>query len=473
LPPLIAVETVIEGTKARGLYDPGANITIISYKFFKKLNKEMFESHDLRFNTMSGGDKFLGTASLRTKIFNIEKMKRMFVMDRKNFKYDVLIGLDSIYGFRLEQDHHGRISQVTGEEENREKNSTEIEGIREDDGIVKEENGNEEILVNWNEAIPIEEFDMKINHLDEEKKKIIYELVDKYGSVFAKHQFDIGTVRDHEACIKLSEDRYIAKKPYRCSIEDQIEIERQVAELLKYGLIEESCSPFAAPVTLAYKKTGEGGSKEKTRLCIDFRDLNKLIIPESTPFPVIDDTITKTRGCSWFTAIDLGSAFWSILIRQEDRHKTGFVTQQGHYQWNSLPFGLRTSPAIFQRILAGIIRRNKLGEFCCNYIDDILIFSRSFEEHVKHLESVMEAIMKEGFRLKFIKCNFAQRKVQYLGHVIEENSVRPMKDNLVAIKNFPVPKNKKNIRQFLGKVNFYHKYIPQAAKTLEPFHRLT
>lgn len=478
MPPLITIETVVEGTKALGLYDPGANITMISHDFLKKLNKKMFESHNLRFRTMSGEDKILGTVSLKTKIFNIQKEKRMFVIDRKDFKYDILIGLDSIYEFKLEQDCHGKISQVIREEENKRENVNEIERVEEDDKerneneIEKDRNMNEEILVNWNESIPVEQFNMKVNHLDERKKKIIYDLVDEYGSVFAKHQFDIGTVNDHEACIKLSEDRYVAKKPYRCSIEDQDEIERQVAELLKYGLIEESCSPFSAPVTLAYKKTGDGGLKEKTRMCIDFRELNKLIVPESTPFPVIDDIITKTRGCSWFSALDINSAFWSIPIRKKDRYKTGFVTQQGQYQWSSLPFGLRTSSAVFQRILAGIIRRNNLRGFCCNYIDDILIFSKNFEEHLQHLRALIEAIMKEGFRLKFVKCNFAQRKVQYLGHVIEENSVCPMKDNLVAIKNFPVPKNKKNIRQFLGKINFYHKYIPQATRTLEPFHRL-
>ena len=290
--------------------------------------------------------------------------------------------------------------------------------------------------------------------------------------MFAKNQFDVGTVKDHEARIELTEERYVAKRPYRCSFEDQAEIERQVAELLKHRIIEESCSPFAAPVTLAYKKTGEGGEKEKNRMCIDFRSLNKLVVAPATPFPLIDDIITKTRGCSWFSSFDVNSAFWSIPIRREDQHKTGFVTQEGHYQWSALPFGLKSSPAIFQRVMSSIIRKYKLSAFAASYIDDIIIFSKTFEEHIEHIKLLIEAIKEEGFRLKFLKCKFAQRKIQYLGHVIEENEVRPMKDNLVAIKEFPVPKNKKNVRQFLGKINFYHKYIPQASKTLEPLHKL-
>ena len=108
----------------------------------------------------------------------------------------------------------------------------------------------------------------------------------------------------------------------------------------------------------------------------------------------------------------------------------------------------------------------------CAYIDDIIVFSKTFDEHIEHIKALVQAIEDEGFRLKFIKCKFAQREVQYLGHIIKENEVRPLRDNLIAIKEFPAPKNKKNIRQFLGKVNFYHKYIPNASKTLEPFHNL-
>lgn len=164
-------------------------------------------------------------------------------------------------------------------------------------------------MINWNEYIPIDKFEIKAEHLDEKEKKIIYDLIDRYGSVFAKHEFDIGTVKNYEASIELTENRYVGKKPYRCSIEHQNEIEKQIAELLKHGCIEDSCFPFAAPVTVAYKKTADEDKKEKNRLCIDFRELNKLFIPESQSFPVIDDIITKTRNCNCFSALDINSAF--------------------------------------------------------------------------------------------------------------------------------------------------------------------
>ncbi|GBP09690.1 hypothetical protein EVAR_76656_1 [Eumeta japonica] len=173
--------------------------------------------------------------------------------------------------------------------------------------------------------------------------------------------------------------------------------------LLRNNLIEESYSPFAAPVTLAFKK----GENRKSRLCVDFRELNKIVVPQAQPFPLIDDLITKTRNCMYFTTLDINSAFWAIPLRVEDRKKTGFVTQDGHFQWTCLPFGLKTSPAIFQRILSNILRKHNLTGYAINYIDDILIYSTTFEEHIRHIRNVLEAIIKEGFRLKFTKCTFA------------------------------------------------------------------
>lgn len=406
---------------------------------------------------MSGEKKGKGLTTIDLKIFNLTKKFNVIIVDRENFDYDILVGLDAIKEFRLCQDHKLTITQADPSSVCQYKNNN---------------NSAKNATVHWNEAISTGEFEAKVSHLKRDQQKIIYSLLDKHETIFAKNTYDIGTVNQYEAHMKLSENRYVSRKPYRCSYDDQREIEKQIAELLNYGLIEQSSSPFASPVTLAYKKTGEGGTKEKNRLCIDFRELNKLLIPECQPFPLIEDLLVRTRDCCWFSALDINSAFWSIPLRPKDRYKTGFVTQHGHWQWRVLPFGLKNSPAIFQRILSGIIRRNKMDSFCCNYIDDILIFSRSFEEHIKHLDILFNAIKQEGFKLKFIKCKFAAKSVQYLGHIISQNEVQPLHDNLTAIKKFPQPQNRKNIRQFLGKVNFYHKYIPNSSKMLEPFHNL-
>ncbi|KAK2577718.1 hypothetical protein KPH14_012879 [Odynerus spinipes] len=403
------------------------------------------------FKTFNGRKNVAGRISARLKVHKIEKMVNMFAVEDEDFGYDILLGLDSIQKFRLKQDYDFKIYQKEEETQKTESSTR-----------------NKEHLVNFNEGIPIEQIKGKLEHLPEEKTKEVKYLIDKYESIFAKNKFDVGKVKDHEAQIKLAERRFIAKKPYRCSMNDQKEIEFQIKELIKADLIEESCSPFAAPVTLAYKRDEE----KKTRMCIDFRELNKLVIPEPQPFPLIDEIIAKTSGAEWFSALDINSAFWSIPVRTKDKYKTAFVTQDGHWQWKCLPFGLKNSPSIFQRILSNILRRNNLSAFCINYIDDIIIFSKSFEEHMGHLQKVLRAIYEEGFRLKFEKCSFAKSEVKYLGHIISKNTVRPTTENLISIRNFPVPDSRKKVRQFLGKVNFNHKYIPNTVRLLEPLHNL-
>lgn len=446
MPPLIELKLILNDTlEVSAIYDSGSNVSLINSKFvYLKPKNDNMQKTSLR--TINGVYKTNGMIQMKAKILNIEEYINVFIINNENFKYDFLMGLDCIKKFKLIQNEKLEIKQKRSE-------YTEII---------------EKYQINFNEHVETNTFDALTNHLNHHEEMIIMNLIDKYKNIFAKDKYDIGTVKDYEARIDLLIDKYCSKRPYRCTIADKKEIEEQISELLKRNLIEDSYSPFAAPVTLAYKKD----ENRKSRLCIDFRDLNKIIIPQSQPFPLIEDLITKTRNCKYFSKLDINSAFWSIPLRIEDRRKTGFVTQEGHYQWTCLPFGLKTSPAIFQRILGNIIRKHKLSDFTVNYIDDILIFSKSFEEHVNHLSKLLNAIMKEGFRLKLSKCTFALDSVQYLGHTIRYNSISPMKDNLISIRNFPVPKNQKNVRQFLGKINYYNEYVPKISLILEPLHKL-
>lgn len=422
-----------------------------------KIEAKIKNQNKYSVNTVGGVDHYNGITILETKIMNIEESARFFIIDKDNFKYDILIGLDCIQLFRLNQDYKGIITQT-------------LDNTESHNFTLKSDNT--DIKINYNENIPTDQYQVNLDHLTDYEQNDIQNIIQNYRDIFAKDRYDIGTVSKHQAHIKLLNNKYIAKKPYRCSFADQEEIEQQIKKLLEHGLIEQSTSPFAAPVTLAYRREQEGVEKTKNRLCIDFRELNKLIIPESYPFPLIEDLIAKTQGCNWFTTLDINSAFWSIPLQYEDREKTGFITQTGHYHWTCLPFGLKISPAIFQRILYGIIQKYQLTSFCINYLDDILIFSKSFKEHKQHVEKLLLAIRTEGWKLKFVKCSFAQHKTKYLGHIIENGTIKPISDNLKAIKEFPQPKSLKNIRQFLGKVNFYLKFIKDSTKVLEPFHHL-
>ncbi|GBP63285.1 Retrovirus-related Pol polyprotein from transposon opus [Eumeta japonica] len=287
--------------------------------------------------------------------FGIEEdAEKLRYSDKENFDYDFLVGLDCIKEFYLVQNENLEISQKIpiqrSEIVSKETNKTDIHS--------KEKKSDN--LVNFNEDFSEENFKICINHLNHQEQIVIDELISKNKYVFAKDKYDIGMVTDYEAHIDLLTEKYCSKRPYRCTMEDKKEIENQIAKLLQKNIIEESYSPFAAPVTLAYKRD----ENKKSRLCIDFRDLNKIVVPQSQPFPLIEDLIVKTRDCKYFSTLDLNSAFWSIPLRITE-NKTAFVTQEGHYQWTCLPFGLK-HPQLFSKELCNIIRKHKLAEFTIN-----------------------------------------------------------------------------------------------------------
>lgn len=439
------------------LYDPGSNLTFMNENIVRQLKKKIIASKSI-FKSIAGLGSTCGRAIVKIKIGDLEEHLNVHVIKSDRFSYDLLLGLDAIKKFKLIQDEELEIHQKVDGRTKKLTNRTAEQA--EPKQLVKH--------VNYNVLVKNEEFEVNLENLNPERRKIIEELIDKHYPVFAKDKFDTGRVKNYEARIKLLEDRYVAKKPYRTSVPDHREIESQIAKLLENGLIEESSSPYASPVTLAFKR--EDG--RKSRLCIDFRDLNKIVVPEAQPFPRIEDILIKVGKCKWFTAFDINSAFWTIPLRRKDRKKTGFITQSGHYQWRVLPFGLKISSAVFQRVLSSIIRKYKLQDFCVNFIDDILCFSPTFEQHVKHIDLLMKAVRREGFRLKLQKCNFAKNSIKYLGHKIANNSVQPINDNLAAIKNFKRPEKRREVRQFLGKINFYFKFLRNPIKTLEPLHDL-
>lgn len=356
MPPLIKIKLLINDTlETTGIYDSGSNVSLINSRLLSLKNIPTFDKN-AGLKTINGVKKSIGMVTLKIKIFEIEKHINIFVIDEDNFDYNFLIGLDCIQKFHLAQNENLNITQnvptnnnnVKEYKKNTEKQpiNTKIPGSSGSDIGYKQdilcyekkgvntikEDRNETVIneykINFNENIIVDNFDISVNNLNHKEKFIIDKLICKYNSVFAKDKYDIGTVKGYEAHIDLLIDKYCSKRPYRCSIEDMKEIEHQISKLLKHNLIEESYSSFAAPVTLAFKKEDE----RRSRLCIDFRELNKIVVPQSQPFPLIEDLMVKTRKCKFFSTFDVNSAFWSIPLRIEDRHKTAFVTQESHFQ---------------------------------------------------------------------------------------------------------------------------------------------
>lgn len=293
-------------------------------------------------------------------------------------------------------------------------------------------------------------------------------LVKENQSVFIENSTEVGLITSEQCHLHLTSQVPVTLRTYRSSPVGQINIDEHVKRLSDTKMIRKSTSPYSFPVVMVDKKD-EG---KKSRLCVDYRKLNEITISEHFPMPKIDDLKDLFLGAEWFTTIDIASGFYHIEMKAEDRCKTAFSTANGHYEWNRMPFGLKNAPIIFQRVISNLIQKHELNSFCLNYIDDIIVFSRSFDEHLYHLQKLFDMVKEENIKLKLSKCQFGKRSVVYLGFQIEKNSVSPLNSNTEAIEKAPAPTCQKDLRGFLGKVNYYHKFIPNRAQLLYPLYQL-
>jgi len=189
------------------------------------------------------------------------------------------------------------------------------------------------------------------------------------------------------------------------------EVERQVAKLLQQGFIRPSCSPYGAPVLFVKKPDGS------LRMCVDYRALNKITVKNKYPLPRVDLLLDQLAGARYFTTLDLEQAYHQVRITPEDVPKTSFRTHVGSYEWLVLPFGLTNAPATFQAVVNDLFR-DGLYKYVLAYLDDILVYSKTWEEHVRHVREVLTRLRAAQFHCKLAKCTFATTEVKFLGHVI-------------------------------------------------------
>ena len=300
---------------------------------------------------------------------------------------------------------------------------------------------------------------------DDDKVKF-RDLFKKYRDIFAFPGDQLGRTSLVQHVIETGDASPIKQRPYRASPEIKKEIDRQVNDMLERGIIQESVSPWSSPVVLVKKKNGE------FRFAIDFRRVNQVTRKDSFPMPLVSDTLDALSGTQYFTTLDLKSGYWQIEMHPASREKTAFCTSNGLYEFLVMPFGLTNSGASFQRLMGHILRGLEY-RFALIYIDDIIIFSKSVDEHLAHLEEVFRRLREASVKLNPKKCNFVKQKVEYLGHVITPQGIEVDKNKVQVVLDFPTPKNLKELRSFLGLANYYRRFIKGFSVIASPLNALT
>ncbi|GJT85559.1 putative reverse transcriptase domain-containing protein [Tanacetum coccineum] len=258
----------------------------------------------------------------------------------------------------------------------------------------------------------------------------------------------------------------VARAPYRLAPSEMKELSEQLKELSDKGFIRPSSSPWGAPVLFVKKKDGS------FRMCIDYRELNKLTVKNHYPLLRIDDLFDQLQGSSVYSKIDLRSGYHQLRVREEDIPKTAFRTRYGHYEFQVMPFGLTNAPAIFMDLMNQVCKPY-LDKFVIVFIDDILIYSKNKKEHEEHLKQILELLKKEELYAKFSKYKFWIPKVQFLGHVIDNEGIHVDPAKIESIKDWASPKLPTEIRQFVGLAGYYRRFIEGFSKIAKPMTKLT
>ncbi|CAF1408885.1 unnamed protein product, partial [Rotaria sordida] len=267
-----------------------------------------------------------------------------------------------------------------------------------------------------------------------------------------------------QSAIRTGDHPPIYSKQYSASYKDQEIKFQETQKLLERGQIEESTSPWSSPIVLVKKK-------DKTmRFCIDYRRLNAITIKDAFPLPRIDEIFDQLSDATYYTKFDFKSGYFQVPLSEEDRPKTAFSTRDNHYQFTVLPQGITNGPATFQRVINHILGPAR-WKYALAYIDDVIIYSKTFEEHLSHLKEICQILKNARFRLNPDKCEIARTQTEYLGHHIQNGEIRPSPHNIQGLLNTNLPHTADEACKFVKAAEYYRKFIPNFSQIAEPLRK--
>ena len=310
------------------------------------------------------------------------------------------------------------------------------------------------------------ELPFHFDHLEQKERKQLENLLQNYENVFASDLKELGSTSLVEHRIETGDAQPIKQLPRRLPNTLKPVVEGQVKEMLENEIIRPSQSPWASPIVLVQKKDGTW------RFCVDYRKLNDVTIKVAFPIPQINDLIDTLSGQQYFTTLDMISGYWQVKVDENSKEKTAFTIPGGqHLEFNRLAFGLANAVPTFQRLMQRVLE-GLTPKKCLVYLDDILVTGRDFEEHLRNLEEVLQAIQEAGLKLKPSKCVFAQTSLKYLGFIVSNKGLAPDPEKVKAVAEYEQPENLTELRRFMGLVSYYRRFVSGFSDIASPLHKL-
>lgn len=307
----------------------------------------------------------------------------------------------------------------------------------------------------------------KINEIDvynlevdvpEEHKVRVEQLIKNNKDLFAERDLDLSHTDTVTMKIDTGNCDPINLKPYRTPLNKRKIVDKAIDDMLSAKIIRRSNSPWSFPIVVVDKKDGS------KRFCVVFRQLNKVTKFNSYPLPLIDDILALLGGSKYFTTLDLKSGYWQVLVQEKDKEKTAFTCHRGLFEFNVMPFGLRTAPQVFQELM-GIVLEG-LENFSMAYLDIVLIDSETLESHYEHIQNVFDRLKEHGLKLKLKKCYFLKETTSYLGFTIFPDGVSPDPSKISSIRSLPTPSTVREIEVSLVCVAITGVSYPSSRKLL-------
>lgn len=312
---------------------------------------------------------------------------------------------------------------------------------------------------------PIAGLELPKTELTEKERQDFENLLVGNRDVFSTGPKDFGRTSTIRHDIPLV-DNTPFRLPYRrISPNDYAEVKEHLQELQEAGVIRPSKSPFASPIVIVRKKDG------KIRMCVDYRKLNSRTVRDAYPIPRIEESLDALGKAKYFSSLDLMSGYLQVEMAEADQAKTAFTTPLGLFEYTRMPFGLMNAPATFQRLMNTVLGDLNLSEVLI-YLDDIIIFSETIDEHITRLQRVFTRLREHGLKLKPSKCHLLVEEVLYLGHVVSRDGIKTDPAKIDAVKKWPVPKTVKEVRSFLGFTGYYRRFIEKYAAVAQPLFEL-